>query len=345
MSLASIRRETAFMSVNITFLGGADTVTGSKYLVSARRAPVACWWTAACSRATSSCACATGAPLPVAPDQIGAVVLTHAHLDHSGYLPLLVKEGFTGKVYATPGTRDLCKHPAARQRLTCRKKMRCLRTATVSPSTHRPAACTPVRTREKPQADQGGASRSASSFQPLPGWFASFTSAGHILGAASVLLEVAGHRILFSGDLGRDDDLIMNPPDRPPVADTVLIESTYGDREHPAENIAGRTGAPAAPRLPLAAVWPWCRCLPWGGRRPCCMRSTCSRRRRSKFPRPSRCSWTARWPCKTTHLFERPPGRAPADGANAGCRSDPLRDHGQRDRRSPRRWRAAAGRW
>jgi metallo-beta-lactamase family protein len=80
------------------------------------------------------------------------------------------------------------------------------------------------------------------SFEPLPGWKASFTSAGHILGAASLLLEVAGHRILFSGDLGRDDDLIMNPPDRPPVADTVLIESTYGDREHPDENILAELG-------------------------------------------------------------------------------------------------------
>jgi metallo-beta-lactamase family protein len=76
-------------------------------------------------------------------------------------------------------------------------------------------------------------------FSPLPGWRATFSNAGHILGAASVLLEVAGRRILFSGDLGRPNDLLMNPPDAPPSADTVLIESTYGDRTHPEEDILG----------------------------------------------------------------------------------------------------------
>jgi metallo-beta-lactamase family protein len=75
------------------------------------------------------------------------------------------------------------------------------------------------------------------SFSPLPGWKATFSHAGHILGAASILLEVAGRRILFSGDLGRPDDLIMKQPDLPPAADTVLIESTYGNREHPQENV------------------------------------------------------------------------------------------------------------
>ena len=74
-------------------------------------------------------------------------------------------------------------------------------------------------------------------FQPIKGWNARFYSAGHILGASSLLLEVAGRRILFSGDLGRPQDSLMNPPEPPPQADTVLIESTYGDRTHPAENL------------------------------------------------------------------------------------------------------------
>ena len=85
-------------------------------------------------------------------------------------------------------------------------------------------------------------------FQPIPGWRVTFSSAGHILGAASVLLEVAGRRILFSGDLGRSDDLIMNPPAPAPAADTVLIESTYGDREHPQEDVLSELG-PALKRL------------------------------------------------------------------------------------------------
>jgi metallo-beta-lactamase family protein len=91
-----------------------------------------------------------------------------------------------------------------------------------------------------------------------------------------VLLEVGGHRILFSGDLGRPDDLLMNPPDDPPQADTVLIESTYGDRQHPQEDL-WPSWAPPCSAWPRAAAWPWCRCLPWGGRRPCCTPSRSSR--------------------------------------------------------------------
>jgi metallo-beta-lactamase family protein len=79
-------------------------------------------------------------------------------------------------------------------------------------------------------------------FQPIPGWNAKFSSAGHILGAASLLLEVASRRILFSGDLGRPDDSLMPPPEDPPQADTVLIESTYGNRKHPEENVNSELG-------------------------------------------------------------------------------------------------------
>jgi metallo-beta-lactamase family protein len=85
-------------------------------------------------------------------------------------------------------------------------------------------------------------------FQPIPGWRATLSTAGHILGACSILLEVAGRRILFSGDLGRPDDSIMNPPDRAPAADTVLIESTYGDRSHPTDKLLAELG-PALKRL------------------------------------------------------------------------------------------------
>jgi metallo-beta-lactamase family protein len=85
-------------------------------------------------------------------------------------------------------------------------------------------------------------------FQPLPGWRATFTPAGHILGAASVLLEVADRRILLSGDLGRSDDFIMNPPAHAPAADTVLIDSTYGDRQHPRNDVLAELG-PALQKL------------------------------------------------------------------------------------------------
>jgi metallo-beta-lactamase family protein len=85
-------------------------------------------------------------------------------------------------------------------------------------------------------------------FAPIPHWRATFQNAGHILGASSILLEVAGRRILFSGDLGRPNDTLMNPPDPAPAADTVLIESTYGDRRHPSDNLLAELG-PALKRL------------------------------------------------------------------------------------------------
>ena len=91
-----------------------------------------------------------------------------------------------------------------------------------------------------------------------------------------MLLEVGGRRILFSGDLGRPDDMLMNPPDAPPKADTVLMESTTATGEHPAERPVERTGAALA-RLAARGAWPWCRCLPWGVRRWCCTPSAYSK--------------------------------------------------------------------
>jgi metallo-beta-lactamase family protein len=185
-------------------------------------------------------------PLPVAPNQIDAVLLTHAHLDHSGYLPLLAKEGFTGHVYASSGTRDLCRvllpdsgHIQEEDAAFANRH---------GLSKHEPAM--PLYTRQDAldclhliKTVEFGIT-----FQPIPGWRATLSPAGHILGASSVLLEVAGRRILFSGDLGRPDDLLMNPPANAPAADTVLIESTYGDREHPKEDVLAEL-APALKRL------------------------------------------------------------------------------------------------
>lgn len=232
------------MSVNITFLGGAGTVTGSKYLVEAEG-----------TRVLVDCGLFQGykplrlrnwSPLPVVPGQIHAVLLTHAHLDHSGYLPLLAREGFRGPVYATAGTRDLAavllpdsghlqeedaayanrhgfsKHQPALPLYTRKDALDCLRLFRAQPMRR--------------------------AFSPARGWKATFFGAGHILGAASLLLEVAGRRLLFSGDLGRKDDVLMNPPEDPPAADTLLIESTYGNREHPAESVLDEL-APALQRV------------------------------------------------------------------------------------------------
>ena len=226
------------MSVNITFLGGAGTVTGSKYLV--QHAGESLLVDCGLFQGYKPLRLRNWNPLPVPPTQVDAVILTHAHLDHSGYLPLLARSGFRGPVFATPATRDLCAillpdsgHIQEEDAAFANRH---------GFSKHSPAL--PLYTK-RDALDSLGLIRSASwgqIFQPLPGWKARFSEAGHILGAASVLLEVAGRRILFSGDLGRPDDTLMNPPADPPPADTVLIESTYGDRLHPPENVAAQLG-------------------------------------------------------------------------------------------------------
>jgi len=232
------------MSVNITFLGGAGTVTGSKYLVQhdGKSLLVDC----GLFQGYKQLRLRNWAPLPIAPDQISAVLLTHAHLDHSGYLPLLAKEGYSRHVYATRGTQDLCRillpdsghlqeEDAA---FVNRHKL----------SKHETAL--PLYTRQDALDAQHliKAVDYHRTIAPIPGWKATFSAAGHILGASSILLEVAGRRILFSGDLGRPDDLIMSPPDDAPQADTVLIESTYGDRTHPDEDVLTEL-APALQRV------------------------------------------------------------------------------------------------
>lgn len=232
------------MSVNITFLGGTGTVTGSKYLVQhdGKKLLVDC----GLFQGYKPLRLRNWNPMPIHAADIDAVLLTHAHLDHSGYLPLLHRQGFRGRVHATPATCDLCaillpdsghiqeEDAAFLNRHGYSKHTPALplyskHDATVSLNLLHPEAM-------------------GKTFSPIPGWKATFSSAGHILGAASILLEVAGRRILFSGDLGRPDDLVMNPPDLPPDADTVLIESTYGNRTHPQDDVLAEL-APALKRV------------------------------------------------------------------------------------------------
>ena len=226
------------MTATLTFLGGADTVTGSKYLVehNGQRLLVDC----GLFQGYKQLRLRNWSPLPVVPGQINAVVLTHAHLDHSGYLPLLVKEGFRGRVHATSGTCDLATillpdsgHIQEEDAFFANRH---------GFSKHAPAL--PLYTKQEAidSLKQLRAERLGQWFEPIRGWKARFQPAGHILGAASLLLNVAGRRILFSGDLGRPDDSLMNPPEPPPQADTVLIESTYGDRQHPKEKLFAELG-------------------------------------------------------------------------------------------------------
>ena len=223
--------------MKVGFYGAVGTVTGSKYLVESGGA-----------RVLVDCGLFQGlkqlrlrnwsAP-PFDPARVDAVLLSHAHLDHSGYLPALVRAGFRGPVYCTPPTRALCQillpdsgriqeEDAA---YANRKKF----------SKHEPAL--PLYTEQDALAALARLRATAFGEEiALGGLRARFAPAGHILGAASVELRDDAGSALFSGDLGRSDDLLMPPPQPPCAADTIVMESTYGDRNHserdPVEAIA-----------------------------------------------------------------------------------------------------------
>ena len=219
--------------VSLTFLGAADTVTGSRYLVETAGA-----------RVLVECGLFQGwqklrlrnwAPLPFEPSSLDAVVLTHAHIDHSGYLPRLCQQGFAGPVYCTRGTADLLRIllPDSGHLQEEEARHANLR----GYSKHRPAL--PLYTR----AD---AERSLAQLVPVPygrefavadAVAGRFSRAGHIIGSACLYLGAGSTSIAFTGDVGRPDDPIMRPPDPMPAADVLVTESTYGDRRHPAGSV------------------------------------------------------------------------------------------------------------
>ena len=253
--------------IKLAFLGAADTVTGSKHLVDTGGA-----------RVLLDCGLFQGfktlrernrAPLGMAPSSIDAVVLSHAHLDHSGWLPLLVKLGFKGPIYSSPATRDLAEvlllDSAHLQEEDARRANR------GGWSRHHPAL---------PLYDVADAKRAIERIVAVaPGRSVrvgdasiDFTTIGHLLGAMAISVHAGGRTLVFSGDVGRDDDLLMPPPQRIAQADVLLVESTYGNRLHPAEEVQARLGAiiRATARRGAAAA---CSC------------------RRSRSAARRRCSW------------------------------------------------------
>lgn len=233
------------MALKLSFLGGAGTVTGSKFLIETgdTRILVDC----GLFQGFKSLRLKNWATFPVLPASINAVVLTHAHIDHSGYLPLLVKQGFTGPVYCTQSTLDLCRillpdagHLQEKDADFANRR---------GFSKHKPAL---------PLFTEADAQKALSLLKPLPfgedrvlpGGKIHLRRAGHILGAASVELQCANRIIVFSGDIGRYDDPIMFDPERVERADFLLVESTYGDRAHsnhnPANALAQILGATVA---------------------------------------------------------------------------------------------------
>lgn len=213
--------------MKIKFLGAVGTVTGSKFVVSTKN-----------TRIMIDCGLFQGLkelrlknwkPLPVDIKSIDAVVLTHAHIDHSGYVPALVRDGFTGPVYCSVPTKNLCsillpdcgRINEEDAEYANRKGF----------SKHKPA---------KPIYTEEDATKSLKQFETIPldkefklGELSiSMSGAGHILGATSVRVSDGTKSVLFSGDVGRYSDLLENQPTDIPTADWVVMETTYGDRDH-----------------------------------------------------------------------------------------------------------------
>jgi metallo-beta-lactamase family protein len=215
--------------MKIKFLGGAGTVTGSKTLVESNGI-----------RILIDCGQFQGIkplrelnwePLPILPSSIDFVLLTHGHLDHCGWLPRLVNQGFNGKIYCTSPTKDVA-------------KLILLDSAK-------------IQEEEANKANEGHYSKheiaeplyTVDQAEKVFPFFrivkpkevisldseitATFTNAGHIIGACTVELKLENKTLVFSGDIGRDDDVLMFPPEKPEKADYIFLESTYGNRIHP----------------------------------------------------------------------------------------------------------------
>lgn len=216
--------------MRLTFLGGAGTVTGSKYLVETgeRRILVDC----GLFQGLKELRLQNWGRLPVDPALIDAVILTHAHLDHSGYLPLLVRNGFRGPVHCTSATSDLCSILLPDSGYLQEKEADYANRHGFSK--HKPALPLYTAAEAIASLDRFEPKRVGRVYDVVPGVTAQLRLAGHILGAATVELTAAGCAIVFSGDLGRTGSPTMPDPQPVRAADYIVVESTYGNRTHDA---------------------------------------------------------------------------------------------------------------
>ncbi len=213
----------------LTFLGAAESVTGSKFLVDTDVSRTLV--DAGLYQGLADLRRRNWTPFPVPASGLGSVVISHAHLDHCGFLPRLVKEGFDGPILCSPDTAELVEIVL---RDSAHLQEEDARQANAGGySKHRPAL---------PLYDLDDVERTLPLLTPTefatavdlaPDVRAVLRPAGHILGSSTVLLEAGGRRTLFSGDLGRDHHPILRAPADPPAAHAVVVESTYGDRRHP----------------------------------------------------------------------------------------------------------------
>jgi metallo-beta-lactamase family protein len=254
-NLESLRGKVA---VKLTFVGGAGTVTGSKYALHDGDETILI--DCGLFQGFKALRLKNWAPFPIEPRDVKSVILTHAHLDHSGYLPLLVRQGFKGNILCARATADLCRILLPDSGFLQEKDAEFANRHGFSK--HKPAL--PLYTEQDAQ-------KSLEFFKPIPfdlnhslnrGTVFRMHRAGHILGAASVQLDIAGKTIVFSGDLGRYNDPTMVDPVGFESADYIVVESTYGNRRHPttdpeamlAEVIGATVGRGGTVVIPAFAV-------------------------------------------------------------------------------------------
>lgn len=234
------------MEPSIRFLGAAGTVTGSRHLltIGGNRILVDC----GLFQGLKQLRLRNWEPFEVSPANIDAVVLTHAHIDHSGYLPRLVRNGFKGPIYCTKATFDLCRILLRDSGYLQEKDAE--RANRYGYTKHHPAL--PLYTQLDAQVclESFQVKPFNSAFEIASGIVVQFRHAGHILGAATVELKTKDRTLVFSGDLGRYDSPTMPDPKPIRAADVLVLESTYGDRLHgsedPEDEIAKLVGAATA---------------------------------------------------------------------------------------------------
>jgi metallo-beta-lactamase family protein len=220
----------------LTFLGAAGTVTGSKYLVEAegKRLLVDC----GLFQGLKELRMRNWNPLPANPASFDWCMLTHAHLDHTGYLPRLVRDGFRGPIFADAATIELCKillpdSAHLQEEDSDRAGRR-------GYSKHNPPLPLYTSGEIQPVLNAFQEMPRAGTFTISPQFTVTSQNAGHILGASSLQLTITENGkktvVLFSGDVGRYNQPILKDPEPPPACDVLLCESTYGDRDHPADS-------------------------------------------------------------------------------------------------------------
>lgn len=216
--------------MHVTFSGAAREVTGSCHLLTVGDHTIALDCGLFQGRRIEAREKSSRFPFP--PERLSAIVLSHAHIDHAGRLPYLTRNGFTGTIWATPATRDLCAVMLADSAHIQQKDAEFIRRRGGEPvePLYTPADIAPFLQQVKCEPYER-------TFDVVPGIRATYVDAGHILGSASVILECTEgsrvRRLVFSGDIGRWGQPIIRDPQSPGGAESVIMESTYGDRDHP----------------------------------------------------------------------------------------------------------------